>query len=80
MMEEGARKAFLERDEWTRNVQPRSVTCGGCNKVFSLDKRSGAYYASLWLKHRVVCRSIKRIQGKRVEIEVSYINNRFLNV
>lgn len=69
MMKEEDRKAFLERDEWARDVQPRSVTCGGCNKVFSLDKRKGAYYSGLWLKHRDACRAIRRLRGRHMETE-----------
>jgi hypothetical protein len=76
MMQEAARKAFLERDKWTRDVQPRSVTCGGCHKTLSLDKRNGAYYSSLWSKHRAACRSIRRLEGenglKTGEVRVGY--------
>ena len=79
-MEESARKAFLDHDEWTRDVQPRSVTCGGCEKTLSLDKRSGAYYASLWLKHRYACRSIRRLEGrhgmKGTHVTVKFQNRR----
>jgi hypothetical protein len=71
MMKEEIRQAFLEHDEWTKDVQPRSVTCGGCNKILSLDKRKGTYYASLWLKHRDACRSIKRLRAGRTENKAS---------
>jgi gamma-glutamyltranspeptidase len=73
MMTEAARKAFLERDEWTRDVEPWSVRCAGCHQTLSLDKRNGEYYACLWLKHRACCREIKSLemQNKSKEKEVS---------
>jgi hypothetical protein len=75
MMTDEARKAFLESDPWTKNVEPRAVTCVGCNQILSLDKRKGAYYSSLWLKHRDACRAIQRILGKSVEKSVRTIVN-----
>ena len=69
MMKESLRKAFLERDEWAMEVEPRSVTCGGCRQRLGLDKRSGTYYASLWLKHRRMCRVIKRLEMKKNMME-----------
>jgi hypothetical protein len=66
MMTEAARKAFLERDQWARDVEPRSVRCAGCEQTLSLDKRKGAFYASLWLKHRASCREIKRLKAKNM--------------
>jgi hypothetical protein len=65
---DAARKAYLQADKWARDVQPRSVTCKACCKTISLDKRKGAFYAGLWCKHRNLCRAIKRLQGKALEV------------
>ncbi|KAG2083836.1 hypothetical protein BD769DRAFT_1397883 [Suillus cothurnatus] len=48
---EDQRKQELEDDEYTEDVQPKSVRCRGCQKAISLDKRS-RYYPGLWVKHR----------------------------
>lgn len=58
---EGERKAYLENDEYTANVRPRSVKCRGCGKVIRLDKRS-RYYPGLWDKHRGKCPTILRLE------------------
>jgi hypothetical protein len=63
MMSDAARKSFLERDKWVRDVHPGSVTCGACCKVIRLDTRTGAFYADRWLTHRRRCRTIKRLEG-----------------
>lgn len=58
---EGERKEYLENDEYTANVRPRSVKCRGCGKVIRLDKRS-RYYPGLWDKHRGKCPAILRLE------------------
>jgi hypothetical protein len=68
MMSDAVRKEFLESDQWARHVHPRSVTCRGCCKVISLDRRTGAFYADRWLKHRSRCRAIKRHKGREIEV------------
>jgi len=56
---EAERKQELENDEYAYNVQPTSVSCHGCEKEISLDKRS-RYYPGLWTKHRRKCPGIQK--------------------
>ncbi|KAI6041869.1 hypothetical protein EDC04DRAFT_2545110, partial [Pisolithus marmoratus] len=58
---EEQRKRELEEDEFTTNVTVTSVTCVGCNKSISLDKRS-RYYPGLWVKHRNKCPDVQRLK------------------
>jgi hypothetical protein len=58
---ENKRKQELEEDEYTEDVQPKSVKCRGCQKTIRLDKRS-RYYPGLWIKHRGKCRGIRKIE------------------
>jgi hypothetical protein len=58
MSDVAVRKAFLQQDQWAWNVEPRSVTCGGCNQTIMSDKRMPTYSTGLWLKHRATCRYI----------------------
>jgi hypothetical protein len=58
---EDQRKQELEDDEYTEDVQPKSVRCRGCQKAISLDKRS-RYYPGLWVKHRGKCPGILKLE------------------
>ncbi|KAH7891023.1 hypothetical protein F5I97DRAFT_1964421 [Phlebopus sp. FC_14] len=58
---ENQRRLELESDEYTANVTATSVTCIGCRKEISLDKRS-RYYPGLWTKHRSKCPDIERLE------------------
>jgi len=58
---EAERKQELENDEYTYNVQSTSVSCRGCEKEISLDKRS-RYYPGLWTKHRRKCPGIQKLE------------------
>ncbi|KAG2118499.1 hypothetical protein BD769DRAFT_1641760 [Suillus cothurnatus] len=58
---EDQRKQELEDDEYTEDVQPKSVRCRGCQKAISLDKRS-RYYPGLWVKHRGKCPRILKLE------------------
>ncbi|KAJ7778982.1 hypothetical protein B0H16DRAFT_1683260 [Mycena metata] len=55
---EAQRRALLEGDVWTRQVNPHSVGCRGCKRTIKLDGRS-RYYPGLWEKHRERCNGIK---------------------
>ncbi|KAG2749538.1 hypothetical protein P692DRAFT_20832840 [Suillus brevipes Sb2] len=61
---EDKRKKELEEDEYTEDVQPKSVKCRGCQKTIRLDKRS-RYYPGLWVKHRGKCPGIRKIEGDK---------------
>ncbi|KAG2153720.1 uncharacterized protein EDB93DRAFT_1134279, partial [Suillus bovinus] len=58
---ENERKQELQDDEYTEDVQPTSVTCRGCQKAITIDKRS-RYYPGLWVKHRGKCPGIRKIE------------------
>lgn len=58
---EEQRKRELEEDEFTADVTVTSVTCVGCGKQISLDKRS-RYYPGLWVKHRNKCPDVEKIK------------------
>ncbi|KAG1740301.1 hypothetical protein EDB19DRAFT_1708773 [Suillus lakei] len=58
---EDERRAGLEGDVYTADVQPTSVRCRGCQKVIKLDRRS-RYYSGLWTKHRGKCPGILKIE------------------
>ncbi|KAL4065714.1 hypothetical protein V8B97DRAFT_1124211 [Scleroderma yunnanense] len=58
---EEQRKKELEEDEYAKNVTATSVTCVGCGKQISLDKRS-RYYPGLWVKHKNKCPDVERIK------------------
>lgn len=58
---EEQRKRELEEDEFTANVTVTRVTCVGCGKQISLDKRS-RYYPGLWVKHRNKCPDVERLK------------------
>ncbi|KAI5980803.1 hypothetical protein EDD15DRAFT_2381210 [Pisolithus albus] len=66
---EEQRKRELEEDEFTADVTVTSVTCVGCGKQISLDKRS-RYYPGLWVKHRNKCPDVEKI--KRVAKSSEY--------
>ncbi|KAG1726821.1 hypothetical protein EDB19DRAFT_1751352, partial [Suillus lakei] len=59
---EDERRAGLEGDVYTADVQPTSVRCRGCQKVIKLDRRS-RYYSGLWTKHRGKCPGILKIES-----------------
>ena len=63
------RKAKLEAEEWTTDVQPISVKCVGCENTIRLDKRA-KYYPGLWTKHRGKCPEIKRIEAIREQVSL----------
>ncbi|KAI6112555.1 hypothetical protein F5141DRAFT_732169 [Pisolithus sp. B1] len=58
---EEQRKRELEEDEYTADVTVTSVTCVGCGKQISLDKRS-RYYPGLWVKHRNKCPDVEKLK------------------
>lgn len=58
---EEQRKKELEEDEYAENVTATSVTCIGCRKPISLDKRS-RYYPGLWIKHKNKCPDVDRLK------------------
>lgn len=58
---EEQRKRELEGDEFTADVTVTSVTCVGCGKQISLDKRS-RYYPGLWVKHRNKCPDVEKLK------------------
>ncbi|KAG1740297.1 hypothetical protein EDB19DRAFT_1708688, partial [Suillus lakei] len=59
------RRAGLEGDVYTADVQPTSVRCRGCQKVIKLDRRS-RYYSGLWTKHRGKCPGILKIESDKL--------------
>jgi len=58
---EEQRKKELDEDEYAENVTATSVTCVGCRKQISLDKRS-RYYPGLWVKHKNKCPDVDRLK------------------
>ncbi|KAF7969844.1 hypothetical protein HWV62_25914 [Athelia sp. TMB] len=53
-----SRKALLEEDKWTRDVQEHSVFCAGCKKTIKL--RSDVVYAPKpWEIHKTKCKYVK---------------------
>ncbi|KAG1740303.1 hypothetical protein EDB19DRAFT_1708855 [Suillus lakei] len=62
---EDERRAGLEGDVYTADVQPTSVRCRGCQKVIKLDRRS-RYYSGLWTKHRGKCPGILKIESDKL--------------
>ncbi|KAG1743922.1 hypothetical protein EDB19DRAFT_547906 [Suillus lakei] len=62
---EDERRAGLEGDVYTADVQPTSVRCRGCQKVIKLDRRS-RYYSGLWTKHRGKCPGILKIESNKL--------------
>ncbi|KAG6829220.1 hypothetical protein H0H92_005285 [Tricholoma furcatifolium] len=61
-MDEDVRRQKLEDDEWTVNVQPKSVRCQACSRNITLDSRR-MYYPTNWNRHRGRCRKIKTLTG-----------------
>ncbi|KAG6908401.1 hypothetical protein DXG01_004762 [Tephrocybe rancida] len=58
--EKDIRKAKLEEDPWTSNVQPLHVDCLACGKTIKLDsRRPDSYYRTNWDKHRKGCKKIQ---------------------
>lgn len=54
----GNRKATLEADKWTTDVQPYALTCAGCKKAVKL--RKGVMYAlKPWESHKKTCKNVK---------------------
>jgi hypothetical protein len=60
-----ARKQQLEADVWCCEVTETSVQCKGCWGVYRLDARN-LFYPGLWLKHRSICRAIKKSKGEDI--------------
>ncbi|KDQ62019.1 hypothetical protein JAAARDRAFT_66983 [Jaapia argillacea MUCL 33604] len=58
------RKAALEADEYTGEVDAKWVECVACKQKIKLDAR-GSYYVSLWKKHKGYCASIAMMEAKK---------------
>ncbi|KIK47426.1 hypothetical protein CY34DRAFT_799378 [Suillus luteus UH-Slu-Lm8-n1] len=72
---EGERKEYLENDEYTDDVRPKSVKCRGCGGVICLDNRY-RYYPGLWDRHRDLCRGILRLEPWEKTVLLRRIQNK----
>lgn len=65
VMRSSERRANLEADEWTCEVQADGVRCKGCGGWYVIDPRA-KFYPSNWKKHRDRCKAIKLKTGQSI--------------
>lgn len=52
------RKATLEEDKWTKDVEAHGLTCVGCKKRVKL-RKDVAYVPKPWENHKKTCKYVK---------------------
>lgn len=52
------RKAALEADKWTEDVQAHELTCAGCKKKVKL-RKDVSYAPKPWNNHKETCKNVK---------------------